>query len=363
MLGAIIGDIIGSRFEFMSTQETDINYFHNACTFTDDTVCIAAICKTTKHLLDINQLNEKLAEKNSQLYHHEVDYSPNIFANKQYANTLREYALNYPLAGYGNGFMEWVKNPYAQAYNSLGNGCLMRLSPIPFLINELSKAQQYSRYATEVTHNHPEALNAVECYCTLLWHAKNWNGTVLELKKFLKQVLNEYGFCLETVEQYHIAHGFHVLAPPTLLRALSAVLEAENYADTMKNVLYIGSDTDTTGAVAGALAEYIYGIPENYLNSCLKFFTHNNIEILHQVVHSYLINPKNNFGELAKNNLFSQNKIAFYQSTYDLHLEDPTAAWDPLNNPNDNEYYTDIDKALEKQQETWLKKILTYFRL
>lgn len=360
MLGAVTADIIGSRFEFIPTKEKDVNFFHNACNFTDDTVCTSAIATATTFLFEHHKFNVQLKEKYPLDYQKEVNYEEKQFANKVYAKTLRQYGKDYPMAGYGSMFMAWLKDPTMNAYRSLGNGCLMRVSTISLLAQNYEQASLYSQYSSEVTHNHSESLKAVDHYTRILWLAKTWNGTVAALKDKIAEYNKEAGLNLLTVEQYHKKEGFFVLAPDTLDRALAATLEANSYHETIENVLYIGSDTDTTGAVAGALAEYMYGLPVDYLYSMRKYFSHSNINLLKGVVRCY--QEDGSLGELARNNLYSPEHKAFYSSTIELILTDPTAAWDPLAPIEESDYYSSADQTMQNNQKNLLQKWLGKIR-
>lgn len=327
MLSVIIGDIVGSRFEFMSTQEKDVQLFHSACSFTDDTVCHAAITQANL--------------KNKSLIFEEYQ--------KTYIQELTNFCKNYPMAGYGKGFHEWIKNPVP--YSSNANGCLMRISSVSLIfdyqIDEITKA------ATDISHNHPEALLYTKYYSQILFILKQScleNRDEMYKKNTIKEFLVKHHIKIESVENYHTTAGYHVFAKPTLERALASWLEAESFEETLKNSLYIGSDTDTTCAIAATFAEYTWGISDGMLEQLYRYFDFKNIELLKIVCSSY-------------------KSSSYYSCIYDstknyidhiihLKLTDPTAAYDALDIPSDEDYFK--GKKLINKELKLLDKIKRY---
>lgn len=356
MLGTIIGDIVGSRFEFMATQEENFNFFHGACHFTDDTVCSAAIAAATIIIKENISLLTHLRNKYPTEYQEQLASQEEQFIAKIYIKTLKQIAKKYPLAGYGKHFFYWLESENSEPYGSLGNGSLMRMSPIILLSDSLEQAKYLAHISSAITHNHSEALQCVQYYTELLWLCKTSNHTVEETKNQIKEKLNTWGLSIQNVEHYHQQFGFYVLAPDTLERALACVLESTSYEETIRKVIYIGSDTDTTGAIAGNLAEMLYGIPLPFLNKTLNHFNFYNIELLQYVLEIY--QKPRNIGSLYFNNSFDHEKQQWYKNTLHLVLEDPTAAWDPLEDVSEDEYYSDADKSLLKEQQSFFKNLL-----
>lgn len=386
MLGAVIGDIIGSRFEFLTTKERDVELFHPACSFTDDTVCTSAICLATIVSRENMALHQQLQTKypheysvefdtnnpqfdpvhstrNHQLYQSQ-DHTQDIFISKIYAKTLQQICMKYPMAGYGKMFMHWLTSSSQTPYGSLGNGILMRISPIVLLSNSLEEALYLANISGAITHNHPDALLSAQQYIELLWIARTWNKTKEELKLCINEKLIEFHIEVLSVEQYHQQGGYHILAPDTLKRALACVLEANDFEETMRNALYIGSDTDTTAAIAGALAEIIYGINISWLKKINNYFNYQNIEILQHVLCSYHnIYPESSInGKLFTTNCLTIQHRDWYQHTKNLVLEDPTAAWDPLEIDPDS-YYSPIDKILQLERDNTFIKFLKWIKI
>lgn len=308
MLSVIIGDIVGSRFEFMSTQEKDVQLFHSACSFTDDTVCHAAITQA-------NLKNKSLSFQEYQ---------------KTYTKELISFCKKYPMAGYGKGFHEWTKNPVP--YQSNANGCLMRVSSVSLIFNE--KIDEITDLATAITHNHPEALIHTQYYSQILFSLKKScieNRDEVYKKNIIKDFLIQNSIDVGSVENYHQTGGYHVFAKPTLQRALASWLEAQSFEETLRNSLYIGSDTDTTCAIAATLAEYTWGIEKNMLEQLYRYFDFKNIELLKIICTSY---KSSNY-----HSCISDDTKSYIETIINLQLTDPTAAYDALDIPSDEDYY------------------------
>lgn len=360
MLGTIIGDIVGSRFEFMATQEENFNFFHGACHFTDDTVCSAAIAAATIVIKENISLLKNLKNQYPTEYREQLASQEEHFVAKIYIKTLKQIAKKYPLAGYGKHFFYWLKSENSAPYGSLGNGALMRMSPIILLSDSLEQAKYLAHISSAITHNHSEALECVQYYTELLWLCKTSHNSIEVTKEHIKELLKSWNFSVYSVEHYHQLAGFYVLAPATLERALACVLESSSYEETIRKAIYIGSDTDTTAAIAGSLAEMLYGIPLTYLSKTLNHFNFHNIELLKYILESYQKPQK--IGSLYLSHSFDNEKKQWYKNTLDLVLEDPTAAWDPLGEISDEDYYSETDKKLIAEQQSLFEKLFSQIK-
>lgn len=362
MIGVTIGDIIGSRFEFLATGERDVQLFHPACTITDDTVCSAAVALATEHILNNIEFNHLLENKYQNAYPTDIAPKQLTFIDNKYITFIKDICKKYPMAGYGKFFMNWITEDNSKPYNSLGNGCLMRVSSIILQASSLEQAQFLAKHATEITHNHPDSLKSVEIYIDLLWLCKTHpNDNIVELKNNISTYLTNKNINFKNVEEYKAIGGFHVLAPDTLERVISCLMEASSFEESIKNALYIGSDTDTTGAIVGALSELVYGIPDSYLLELEKYYNYYNYEIIKALNKPYLNLDSNHFGELAKKNLL--HHIDWHIKIDSNIPEDPTAAWDPLEEVELDEYYSETEKKMQYENDSFLGKILRRFHL
>lgn len=366
MLGSIIGDIIGSRFEFMATQEIlefDGDFFHPACNFTDDTVCLSAITKTSSFAKQHNAFNKDLQNKYPEEYIKEVKYNKENFYKLKYTEQLIEYFNEFYMAGYGQKFSIWCKSEIKKPYYSLGNGALMRISSIPLIFNTLEECFLFCDFATEITHNHPESIKMTHLYIEILWYLLHTEDSLLEKKSQIISFCDTYSLTIDTVENYHKLGGFNVLVHETLKRSIASVLEADSFKKSIQNVLYIGSDTDTTACIAGAIAELIFGIDDSWIKLMLRKFNHQNICLLKNIISIY--ECKNSYSSYIKCTIFNENKNLIYKEIKDLVLVDPTSAWDPLEVIESDEYYSEADYKLQenyKKQKNLFQRFFCFFR-
>ena len=252
---------------------------------------------------------------------------------------------------YGKGFHEWIKNPVP--YNSNANGCLMRISSTSLIFDE--QIDEITKAATDISHNHPEALLHTQHYSQILFILKQScleNRDEMYKKNIVKSFLAQNNISLESVEDYHQIGGYHVFAKPTLQRALASWLEAENFDNTLRNCLYIGSDTDTTCAIAATFAEYTWGINNFMLEQLFRYFDFKNIELLKIVCLSYKTS--------SYYQCIGDDTKIYIDTILNLQLTDPTAAYDALDIPSDEDYYRD-EKIINKEFNL-LEKIKKYFQ-
>jgi ADP-ribosylglycohydrolase len=228
MLGAIIGDIAGSIYEFHNYRAKDFVFFGRQADFTDDTVCTIAVADALLH-------------------------------GKPPADALYEWCTRYPDRGYGGMFSKWIQSPGGRPYNSFGNGAAMRVSPAGLLARSLEDALANARKVTEVTHNHPEGLKgaAATAHAIFLARAK---GTPERIREVIQST---YGYDLaRTVDGIRPHYRFNETCQGTVPEALICALEANDFEDAIRNAISIGGDSDTVAAIAGGLAEALFGIPD-----------------------------------------------------------------------------------------------------
>ena len=252
MFGSIIGDIVGSTFEAQNHRSIYFEMFRSDARFTDDTVCTAAVA-------DILQ-----------------KYKMEELTNDNISNELRLWCCSHINRGYGSMFHQWILNGANKPYNSYGNGALMRVSPVALFAKKnhlsLTEVLEIGKRVTSVTHNHPQALLAVDIYLTLLYHFLNNKVDSDEAKKFIKQTLAKHSYKEPlSVEKYLNTIEFDLTSETSLLVAISAIYEADSFESAIRNVISIGGDSDTYAAIAGALSEAIWGC-EDFIPEVNKYF-------------------------------------------------------------------------------------------
>jgi len=269
MLGAIIGDVIGSRFEFrpIKTKEFELfvgeghkeaskmtlKEYKEDCHFTDDTVMTIAVCKA---LMDCNGNYTNLRQKVVQ--------------------EMRDFGHRYPWRGYGVHFQFWLSGDKPEPYNSCGNGSAMRISPVAYFAKNLKQVKELSLMITDVTHNHPEGIKGAEATAVCIWLALHKKS-----KKKIKKYVEKYYYNLDfdyddLVKNYRHKESCQESVP----QAIYGFLISNSYEDAIRTVVSIGGDCDTMGAIAGAIAEAYYGIPNDIKEKALKFLPNEFNEII-----------------------------------------------------------------------------------
>ena len=248
MIGAIIGDIVGSRFEFNNHLGTDFKLFSDECSYTDDTICTIAIADAILH-------------------------------NKSYKDSLVEWCNKYPhpMGGYGARFAGWIHKP--EPYDSFGNGSAMRVSPIGWAFEDLTDTMIDAAVSAEVSHNHPEGVKG----------AVSVAGLIFQLRNGAK--LNEIDFqdmyTFQKVDYIRATNTFNETCQVTVPQAISCVMEATSFEDAIRLAVSIGGDTDTIAAIAGSIAEPIWGIPERIKQKALLYLPAEMIEIINEFTKRY----------------------------------------------------------------------------
>lgn len=356
MLGAILGDIIGSKIELDNNS-----YIGTGNLYTDNTILIYAVLKTTDFLIDHNSIITEILNKEANKS--EVDnYKITDFkkvATKTYAKKIREICNDYPNVIYGKKFNEWIKDKDYGSYNSKASGCLIRVSGIPFITFNLEQALIFSNNSISVTHSHEEATIITESYIKLLYLVKEWNSDIDSLKETIKTYSKDLGIEIKSVEEYKNIEGSYLLATETLSRALACILEANSFKEAINNVFLINSNKNAACVIVGTFSEYMYGIPEEYLSMITNYFNHKSIEIIKFLSSFYIKEIK--LEKFLMKNIYGENneKLKLYIDMNKILLEDGTASYDPLKELNENEYYSDMDIKLAKKNK---KGLINYFK-
>ena len=255
MIGAIIGDIVGSRFERHNCKSKDFLLFSTGCRFTDDTVMTLAICDA---LLRWEETGRK------------QDLSEIAM------ESMREFGKMFPHRGYGGMFSEWLYSANPKPYNSFGNGAAMRVSGCGWVAKTLEEAKELSKAVTVVTHNHPEGIKGAEAVTVAVFLALTGKFKD-EIKEYIVKNYYPIDFTLDSIrEQY----SFDVTCQGAVPQALEAFFESDSFEDAIRNAISIGGDSDTIGAISGAVAEAYYGVPENLRECALTFLNNEATEYL-----------------------------------------------------------------------------------
>ena len=244
MIGAIIGDIVGSVYEWNNIKTKEFPLFREGCHFTDDTVMTIAVAE---------------ALMNGGERDHFID-------------AMKKYGRMYPNAGYGGRFGAWLSSDSREPYNSWGNGSAMRVSPVGFWLEAGSDyktiydaVDRYAIRSAEVTHNHPEGIKGARAVAYAIMLMRHWRkeGTIEGGKRQLREVMEgEYGYDLSrTLDEIRPTYQFDESCQGTVPQAITAFLESTDFEDAIRNAISLGGDSDTLAAITGGIAEAAYGVP------------------------------------------------------------------------------------------------------
>lgn len=248
MLGAITGDIVGSVYEFNNYRAKDFQpLFHPDAKFTDDTVCTVAVADV-------------------------------LVNDRDPAATLQAWCRRYEdNGGWGQRFALWIGADEPQPYNSFGNGAAMRVSPAGLLARTLDEALAFATRVTEVTHNHPEGLKAAQATAAAIWMARE-RLTAEQIRHALSA---RFGYRLDTtVAAIRPTYRFTEASQDSVPQALVCALEAVDFEDALRNAVSIGGDSDTIAAIAGAVAEARFGIPDAIASRTLGYLPDDMLRVM-----------------------------------------------------------------------------------
>ena len=255
MLGSIIGDIVGSRFEFHNIKTKDFFLFDKSCCFTDDTILT---CAVAEHLMSKQPIEETLHKWALR------------YKNRTYENGK--------IAAFGKGFLQWVNT--GVSINSSSNGCVMCISPIFRIKQDLQALFKKADEITKITHNHPESLNAVHAYLETGFMIQN----LIPVKQIKETISNKYRYNLhQSLDEIRPNYNrFYVQCKHSVPQAIICALDAGSYEDALRNAVSLGGDSDTLACMAGGLAELRFKIPKNIIAEAKKYMDKDILRMIEQ---------------------------------------------------------------------------------
>lgn len=225
MLGAMIGDIVGSVYEWNNIKTTDFELFKTECVFTDDTVLTAATAKA-------------------------------LMSDLSYTDLYQDFGRRYKGRGYGGNFSRWIYANNPQPYNSWGNGSAMRVSPVGFAFDTIDEVLAEAKRSAEVTHNHPEGIKGAQSTALAILLARQG----VEKPDIRKEITQRFGYDLDrTLAEIRPDYQFDVSCQGSVPEAIIAFLESENFEDAIRKAISLGGDSDTIACITGGIAEACYG--------------------------------------------------------------------------------------------------------
>lgn len=250
MIGAIIGDIVGSIYEFDSIKTKDFPFFQEKCYFTDDTVLTLAIA----HGLMGGGTKD------------------------EFIKSLKDFTIKYPNRGYGGRYRRWAFSDHKEAYNSYGNGSAMRVSSIAWWFDTLKKVESKAKESAIVTHSHPEGIKGAQATAASIFLART-GSTKHEIKEYIEKT---YDYDLSrTLDSIRPDYTFDVTCQGSVPESIISFLESTSFEDAIRNAISLGGDADTMAAIAGSIAEGFYDVPEAYKEKGFSYLDDDLCSIYH----------------------------------------------------------------------------------
>ena len=258
MYGALIGDIVGSIYEFHNIRTKDFVLFGDRCDFTDDSVMTIAVAKALTQFYSKDN-KETLA--------------------KLTVDNMQALGRAYPGRGYGGRFAYWLWESDPKPYNSYGNGAAMRICPVAEVTNDLQSALQLAEIVTSVTHNHPEGIKGAKATVHAIFLARE-KRNLQEIKKIIKDEYYPQMDELFTLDNIRKDYYFNETCQETVPQAIQAFVESTSFEDAIRNAISLGGDSDTLACITGSIAEAYYGVPKELREKAETYLDDNLLSII-----------------------------------------------------------------------------------
>ena len=248
MLGAMIGDIVGSVYEWHNIKTTDFEFFKPNCTFTDDTVLTAATAQV-------------------------------LLTDGDYTRAYQDFSRRYPSRGYGGRYAQWIWAKDPQPYYSWGNGSAMRVSPVGFAFDTVEEVLAEAKRSAAVTHNHPEGIKGAQATALAILLARQG----ADQAAIRDEISGRFGYDLSrTLDDIRPSYQFNESCQQTVPEAITAFLESTDFENAIRLAVSLGGDSDTLANITGGIAEAFYGIPEEIAEKGKTFLPDEFLGIVNQ---------------------------------------------------------------------------------
>lgn len=255
MMGSIIGDVVGSRYENLNTNDLDFKWLSRFSTFTDDTILTVATADC-------------------------------ILNDGNFLDYYRKYFWMYPYKGFGPKFILWNVLRKNTPNNSCGNGSAMRVSPISYAFSTLEEILDVAEKSAIVSHSHPEAIKGAKAISSSIFLLKE-NYSKEDIRKYIE---NTFNYDLQkSITDIHQNYKPSITCQGTVPQAIIAFLDSNSFEDAIRKAVYIGGDSDTIACMTGGLAEAYYGIPGNIKNEIIKKLPNKFVSIINEFNEKYKV--------------------------------------------------------------------------
>lgn len=255
MLGAIIGDIVGSRFEFNNHRSKEFNLFAGGCSVTDDSIMTLAVAKAIMEAVKAGTCGGS---------HDRHDHARLSGLTVKY---MQEIGRKYPNCGFGGMFYRWIFSSDPRPYHSYGNGAAMRVSPAGFAAPSERAAIELAETVTAVTHDHPEGIKGATATAVAIYMARS-GALKSEIRAHIARDYYPLDFKIDDIRP---TYRFNETCQETVPQAIECFLESVSFEDALRTAISLGGDSDTIAAITGAIAEAHYGVPEDIKVKALTY--------------------------------------------------------------------------------------------
>lgn len=245
MIGALIGDIVGSIYEFDNIKKKDFPLFSEGCFATDDSIMSLAVADAL-----LNSMSNYL-DLSIQCIHR-----------------MKNIGRRYPKCGFGGHFRSWILGDDTKPYGSYGNGAAMRISAVGYMAKSMDEVRLLCQMVTKITHNHPEGIKGAEATAIAIYLARQGKSKA-DIRAYITEHYYDVDFALDDIRD---SYEFDETCQGTVPQAIVAFLESDSFEDCIRNAISIGGDSDTLACIAGGMAEAYYGVPEQLRIIAYQYF-------------------------------------------------------------------------------------------
>lgn len=246
--GALVGDMVGSVYEFHNIKTKDFPFWDNACFATDDSIMTLAIAQALMDAVEEGCFDTLTDDE----------------WRRRFQDNMREVGKPFPGCGYGGRFFEWMYSDDPKPYHSYGNGSAMRVSPVAWFARSLEECERLACLTAEPTHDHPDGIAGAQATAGAVYLARHGAD-----KAAIKAYVEKYYKIDFTLDEIRDTYTFNEICAGTVPYAVEAFLESDSFDDCIRNTISIGGDSDTLAAVSGAIAEAYYGTPKLYYGAVI----------------------------------------------------------------------------------------------
>ena len=330
MIGAIIGDIVGSRWEFDPTNDYNFEWLSDENGFTDDTICTVAVADA-------------------------------LLKGRDYGESIHDWCRRYPhpMGGYGGRFAQWVRSDHPEPYNSFGNGAAMRVSPVAHWYENVDEMLDAAAATALPSHNHDEGIKGAQTVALAIFKALSYHRyqeAPLHIDEILHECVEFSGYDIN-MPNASVLNKFDETCQGTVPVALKIISMAINYEDAVRMAVSLGADADTLGAIVGSIAEAIWGIPMKLRKVvCVpwptdneKYLSEEMADVIRMFYHKRPLSFKPLIDTCFSGNVF--NDVS-WEMLYDL---DGKEVYDELKNKaiNENDQKRKLMSERAKARENW----------